>query len=137
MAEFYAESGYPLNRQRAEAAFSDLLADPRLGRVWLIEAQGRPVGYVVLTLGYSLEYGGRDAFVDDLFIREGFRGQGLGTAALEIVRTACTELGARALHLEVGRDNDPAKALYRRAGFVDTDRQLLTLRLADPTHSPS
>jgi ribosomal protein S18 acetylase RimI-like enzyme len=81
-----------------------------------------------------MEYGGRDAFVDDLFIQAGFRGAGLGAATLAEVRTYCVERGVRALHLEVGRDNAAAQAVYRRAGFVDTDRQLLTLRLADPTH---
>ncbi len=136
MSEFYAESGYPLNRRRAEAAFSELLADQGLGQVWLIQAQHGPVGYVVLTLGYSMEYGGRDAFVDDLFIRPNFRGRGLGKLALAKVRAACAERGVRAMHLEVGRDNAAAQALYHRAGFMDTDRQLLTLKLADPTHLP-
>lgn len=70
MSEFYAESGYPLNRQRAQLAFSELLADERLGLIWLIQAGPEIAGYVVLTLGYSMEYGGRDAFVDDLFIRQ-------------------------------------------------------------------
>lgn len=134
MSEFYAESGYPLNRRRAEVAFSELLADPVLGQVWLIQAEPGPVGYVVLTLGYSMEYGGRDAFVDDLFIRVPFRGRGLGKLALTEVRDACAKRGVRALHLEVGRDNTAAQSLYRQTGFVDTDRQLLTLRLADPTH---
>jgi hypothetical protein len=32
------------------------------------------------------------------------------------------------------RDNAPAQAVYRRVGFIQTDRQLLALRLADPTH---
>jgi len=81
-----------------------------------------------------MEYGGRDGFIDDLFIRQPFRGQGLGKLALAKVRAACEERGVRALHLEVGRDNDAAHSLYRQAGFVATDRQLLTLRLADPTH---
>ena len=134
MSEFYAESGYPLDRRRAEVAFSELLTDRELGQVWLMLAEPGPVGYVVLTLGYSLEYGGRDAFVDDLFIQSDFRGRGLGKLAMEEVRAACAERGVRALHLEVARDNAAAHSLYRRAGFVDTDRQLLTLRLADPTH---
>jgi diamine N-acetyltransferase len=134
MAEFYAESSYPINRVRAQATFSELLSDPTLGQVWLIQAHSTPVGYVVMTLGYSMEYGGRDAFVDDLFIQPGFRSQGLGKLALARVKAACRERGIRALHLEVGRENAAALALYHRAGFEATDRQLLTLRLADPTH---
>jgi GNAT superfamily N-acetyltransferase len=135
MTEFYAESGYPLDPARAGTAFEQLLADPRLGGVWILQWEDRPAGYIVLTLGYSMEYGGRDAFVDDLFVRPTHRGRGLGTLALAEVRAACHELGVRALHLEVGHDNDRAAALYRRAGFVAHDRRLLTLPLADPTHA--
>ena len=40
MDEFYAESGYVLDRRRAARAFAALLADPRLGRVWLIDTDG-------------------------------------------------------------------------------------------------
>jgi ribosomal protein S18 acetylase RimI-like enzyme len=81
-----------------------------------------------------MEYGGRDAFVDDLFIVAAHRGRGLGTAALAQARAYCVAQGVRAVHLEVARDNAPAQAVYRRAGFAGNDRQLLTLPLADPTH---
>lgn len=134
MSEFYAEAGYEAERGRAARAFAGLIENEHAGRVWTIEAEFEVVGYVVMTLGYSMEYGGRDAFIDDLFIRPAFRARGYGKAALDEVRAAAVKLGVRALHLEVGRDNESAQALYRRAGFVDTDRQLLTLRLADPTH---
>lgn len=134
MSEFYGESHYALDRRRAESAFSELLRNEQLGRVWLVELQSEIVGYAVLTLGYSMEYGGRDAFVDDLFIRPAFRRKGLGRMTLAAMRAKSEELGVRALHLEVGRDNASAQALYLRAGFTDTDRQLLTLRLAVPTH---
>lgn len=146
MVEFYAEANYPLNRQRAANAFTALIEDSRLGQVWLIESNHEPggdttndnsaegVGYLVVTLGFSMEYGGRDAFVDDLFIQAAFRGRGLSTAALAEARAFCIEHGVRAVHLEVARDNAPAQAAYRRAGFAGTDRQLLTLKLADPTH---
>jgi ribosomal protein S18 acetylase RimI-like enzyme len=78
-----------------------------------------------------MEYGGLDAFVDDLYVRPDYRGQGIGTQALEEARTFSVASGVRAIHLEVGHDNAAAKALYRKVGFEDTGRQLLTLRLAD------
>jgi GNAT superfamily N-acetyltransferase len=134
MSEFYAEGGYPLNHQRATEAFSTLLADDRLGYVWFIQADGQDVGYVVLTLCYSMEYGGLNAFVDDLFVRLPFRGVGLGTAALTEVRAFCAQRGVRAIHVETGQENAAAQAVYRRVGFTQTDRQLLVLRLANPTH---
>ena len=134
MAEFYAEAAYPLNRRRAADAFTALLADDRLGCLWFIRADSQEVGHVVVTLCFSMEYGGLIAFVDDLYIQKAFRRAGLGTAALTEVRAYCAKRGIRALFVETGRNNAAAHALYRRVGFVDTDRLLLMLRLADPTH---
>ncbi|HYJ05342.1 MAG TPA: GNAT family N-acetyltransferase [Chthoniobacterales bacterium] len=131
MTEFYAETATPLDATRAAEAFAALLADDRLGHVWLVQAGHDDVGYVVITFSYSMEFGGRNAFLDDLFIQAPFRGAGLGTAALNEVRAFCMEQGVRAIHLETGRDNATAQALYRRAGFKITDRQLLTLVLAE------
>ena len=134
MAEFYAEANYQLNRVRAAEAFAALLADERLGHVWLIEKDSEAVGHLVVTLCFSMEYGGLIAFVDDLFVRRPFRRAGLGAAALEEVRAFCVSRGVRAMLVETGDDNVAAQAAYRRAGFVPTDRLHLTLRLADPTH---
>jgi GNAT superfamily N-acetyltransferase len=134
MAEFYAESDYVLDRARAGAAFTALLSDLRLGRVWLIEQAAAEVGYVVVTFVYGMEYGGLMAFVDDFFVRPEFRNSGLGTSALAATREACAMLGVRALSVEVAGDNEPALAVYRRTGFAMTDRKLMVLALAAPTH---
>ena len=134
MTEFYAESAYTLNQRRATDAFTALLADERLGHVWFIQSESESVGYIVVTLCYRMEFGGLSAFVDDLFVRPAFRGAGLGTGALAEVRTLCAAHGIRAIHVETGRENVAAKAAYRRAGFVDTDRLHLTLGLDNPAH---
>ena len=68
MVEFYAESGHPCDAVRAATAFDELVRDPRLGRVWLLEQDGRAVGYAVLTLGYSLD---RAAHREHLLERRG------------------------------------------------------------------
>jgi ribosomal protein S18 acetylase RimI-like enzyme len=112
-----------------ESALAQLLAVESLGRVWLIECDTEPAGYLVLTFGFSLEFGGRDAFVDELFVREEFRGRGLGRRAIERVERECRERGVGALHLEVERANTAAQELYRRSGFRDHDRYLMTKRL--------
>ncbi len=101
-----------------------------------VESNSKDVGYVVLALCYSMEYGGPTAIVDDFFVRPAFRGIGLGKAALAEVRNFCASHGVRAIHVETGRDNAAALAVYRRAGFVDTDRRHLTLGLADARHAP-
>jgi GNAT superfamily N-acetyltransferase len=134
MADFYEESGYALDRAHAEEAFRVLLADSRLGRVWLIEQGDEAVGHVVVTFVFAMEFGGATAVVDDFYVRPAFRGAGLGTAALAEVRRACKELGMRAMRVEVGGDNAAAQTVYRRVGFEARDHLLMTLPLADPTH---
>ncbi|MDQ3806298.1 MAG: GNAT family N-acetyltransferase [Acidobacteriota bacterium] len=108
------------------AALAHLLGDESLGRVWLMRSGAEVVGYVVLTFGFSLEFRGRDAIVDELFVREEWRGRGAGRQALEFVAGFCRARGARALHLEVERANTAAQTLYRKAGFLDHGRHLLT-----------
>ena len=51
-----------------------------------------PFDRVVLTLGWSLEYHGRDAFVDELFIAPSCRGRGLSKLALGVLEDACRDL---------------------------------------------
>lgn len=134
MHEFYAESGFRLDAGRASAAFAALLADPRLGRIWLIDRGEAVVGYVVVTFAFAMDYGGTVGAIDDLYIRPAFRGRGVGTAALAEVRAACEELGLRALRVEVGRENAAARAVYRHTGLSAVDHQLMSLRLSLPLH---
>lgn len=134
MAEFYAEAGFTLNRVHAAEAFAAILADKRLGYAWLIQASSKTVGYLVVTFVFNMEYGGLNAFVDDLYVQAPFRNRGLATKALAEARRFCVARDIRAMSVEVGRDNIEAQGVYRRNGFVATERQLLGLRLADPTH---
>ncbi|HEV7589139.1 MAG TPA: GNAT family N-acetyltransferase [Longimicrobium sp.] len=134
MTDFYAEAGFPLPAEAARRTFAALLADPRLGRVWMMEADGEPAGYGVLTVSFSMEYGGLRGFIDDLFVRSAFRGRGLAAAALAELRRTAEALGVRALLVEVGPDNDTARRVYRRIGLEDSGHVLLSLPLAAPVH---
>lgn len=129
--EFYAHERHALDEGAALRALREILSDASLGRVYLMLAGGEVAGYAALTFGFSLEYGGRDASVDEIFVREIYRGRGLGKSCLRLLEGVCRELGVRALHLEVGRGNTKARALYRRSGFVEQDSYLMTKRLTE------
>jgi len=123
---FHRQDGYPFEPRLVRRVLGRLLASPELGRVWVAEAGAEAVGYCVLCFGYSIEFEGRDAFVDELFVREDRRGAGLGARLLRAAEGGCREAGVAALHLEVERNNERAHALYRRRGYGDHDRYLLT-----------
>jgi len=123
---FYAAEGYPHERAEKERAMRQLAGDPALGRLFGIADGAEIHGYLVVTFGFSLEFGGRDAFVDELYVDEPARGQGLGTAALQVAEEACLEAGIAALHLEVEHTNLRARALYERSGYYAHERHLMT-----------
>lgn len=105
-----------------------LLEDPLLGSIWFIQHRAQTAGYLALCLGYSLETG-RDAFVDELYLRPEFRGQGGGTAALSLIEPMLATHEVKALHLEVARGNEPARALYEKFGFKASQRYTLMTKM--------
>ena len=111
-----------------EDALRRLLADPSLGGVWLVERDGAPIGYAIVTFGYDLEFAGRDAWLTEMWIDEAARSQGAGAAALAALDPALRAHGVRALHLQVRPDN-PAVRVYERAGFAPVPRTIMTRRL--------
>ena len=130
MREFYEFDHLDLDEQAARSALQQILSNDSLGRAWLIQVDGSPIGYIVLTLGFSLEFHGRDAFIDEIYIRTQHRGRGIGRRTLEFVEGACRPLGVQALHLEVERENTNAQGVYRKLGFEDQDSYLMTKYVA-------
>lgn len=132
MQRFYAIDHYPFDEGIVRDALVGLIADDSLGRIWLIEWDGTAVGYIILTFSYSLEYGGRNAFIDELYLEENYRGQGIGTEAVKFIEKMCQELAVKALHLEVEPGNQRGQSLYRKRGFKMHDRHLMTKRFTLP-----
>jgi diamine N-acetyltransferase len=116
----------PFDEQRRRVIFDQFVRDSPYGRAWLIVEGEQPIGYVVLTISFSFEYRGCDAYIDELYIAEEHRRRGIGRRAMAFVETKAREMGVNAMHLEVSRDNTTALELYRRIGYVDHDRYLMT-----------
>ena len=126
--DFHVEDGHPLNDNGARALTQAARGHP-LARAWLIHERGRVVGYAVLGLGFGIEYGGADAFVDDLYLVPEARGRGLGRIVLDLLEAQARDLGLAAVLLVVDPENTPALRLYRRQGFEGTHWLLMAKRL--------
>jgi ribosomal protein S18 acetylase RimI-like enzyme len=129
MGHFYGFAGLKFDPKTARAAMAGLLGAQEHGAVWVVRDGSRIIGYLALCLGYSLELGGRDAFLDELFVAEAFRNKGWGTKLIETALEAAEEAGVRAVHLGVERTNPNAMRLYRRLGFEPRRATLLTRTL--------
>lgn len=130
VADYHAFEGIGLSADKRSAALALLLSEPSLGGIWLIRHADDVAGYIALCRGFSLEFGGFDAFIDELYLRPEWRGRGGGKAAISLIQDVARQRGIQALHLEVARDNDTAKGLYRAVGFEAREQfMLMSLRL--------
>lgn len=136
MRDYYAFDGHGFDEPKARTALVALLRDPSLGRGWLILDGEAPVGYVVLCFGYSLEWLGRDAFVDEFYLLEAFRGRGWGRKTMAFLEGEAQSLGVRALHLEVVEQNTAAMRLYRKLGFKEHASTFLSKWIAQDSSKP-
>jgi len=118
----------------ARACLRKFRSLPAFGGVWMLCEENKAVGYVILTVGFSFEFHGHDAFIDELYVDAAYRRRGYGRKAVTFIEEKARAMGVNAIHLEVDRGNDPAFELYRRAGYTDHDRFLMTKWLKREQH---
>ncbi|MEO1106469.1 MAG: GNAT family N-acetyltransferase [Pseudomonadota bacterium] len=129
VSAFHGEEGIEQDDQKRRAALTPLLEGIPHGCVYLIGPGRAPLGYVILTFGWSVEFGGMDAFVDEIYIRPAVRGRGIATEVLLELPKALAGAGLTALHLEVDRTNEAAQKLYLRTGFKARERYMLMSKI--------
>jgi diamine N-acetyltransferase len=127
--EYYTLDGIAYDAERLRHGLLDLFAHEAYGGAWLIRRAGADVGYFVLTFGFDLELGGRQATVTEVFVRADARGSGAGRVAFAFIEAYLRELGIAAYELQVERANTAARAFYQRLGFEAHDRIPLSKHL--------
>ena len=131
MREFYSQQHMSFDETIARRAVAALLQPSKHGEIYLIFRGPQLAGYFALTFCFSLEFHGRFALLDELYLREPFRRQKLGQGVVGFAEGICRREGIRVLRLEVGRDNTPAQSLYRQSGFAEEARNLMTKWLSN------
>lgn len=131
VAAFHAEEGITdVDDATRRAGVAPLLEGSPHGAIYILGPARAPVGYVCVSFGWSLAFGGLDGFLDEIYIRPGVRGRGIGTEVLRTLPRALAGAGMKAIHLEVHRDNPKARALYASLRFeARDDYSLMSLYL--------
>ena len=128
--EFYAHFDFSWDETRKRDLLSQVLADPSLGSLRVVTVDSRIAGYALLPFYFSLEFDGRVALLDELFVTAAARGMGAGGRLLDdCVAALSREGGIRAIRLEVDQRHPEASTLYRRHGFLPDGREAWTRRL--------
>ncbi|SFR03758.1 GNAT family N-acetyltransferase [Poseidonocella sedimentorum] len=128
VSAMHDEVGIASDPAHRQAALEPLLNGSPHGAIWLIGPRRAPVGYIVVSFGWSIEFGGLDGIIDELFIRRAVRRRGMASDALAALTQALTGSGLTALHLEVDLTDATASRLYTRAGFRPRDGYALMSR---------
>jgi GNAT superfamily N-acetyltransferase len=120
----------PLEHDDLDAVIGDLDARPPAKHRERLEQQER--GEVVYFVAWEddvaigtglLRWRGRAGYpqLEDLWVRPGRRNDGIGSAILRAVEAAARDGGAEQLGLAVAVENEGARRLYSRCGFVTTE----------------
>ncbi|WP_135505440.1 GNAT family N-acetyltransferase [Roseovarius aestuariivivens] len=128
VSDFHAEQNIAQDDAARRAALTPLLDGSPHGCIYLAGPARAPIGYVVISFGWSIEYGGLDAILDEIYIRSGVRGRGIGSEILASLPKALGAAGVKALHLEVDREDDRARTFYGKQRFAARERYLLMSR---------
>lgn len=128
VTQFHAEMDIVQTDDGRRRALQPLLEGSPHGAAYLLGPQRAPIGYVIVTFGWSVEFGGLDGFVDEIYVRPGVRGRGIATEVLMALPRALSAAGLTALHLEVDRDDAATQRLYAKVGFKARERYILMSR---------
>jgi GNAT superfamily N-acetyltransferase len=103
-------------------AVEGMLANADRGFI-LIAVRGAAVlGVAYVSFTWTLEHGGKSAWLEELYVLPGERNRGIGRAIVEAVIYNARAAGCAGIDLEVERSHARAEHLYSRAGFTPLRR---------------
>lgn len=120
--EFYRVDSHDFDPARIDRGLLPLLRDDTHGQVWILG--DHPIGYAIVTWSWSLESGGKDCILDEIYVAE--RGSGLGSHLFTEVIDHARHAGAAAMFLETEAPNERARHFYQRLGFQTEDSTWLS-----------
>ena len=126
---------YERERDRVEITEADLVRDgfgphPKF-RALIAEWNGQPVGYSLFFGFYSTWVGRPGLFLEDLFVRQEFRGKGVGKALLATVARIAEEENCYGIRWEILDWNQPAIDFYKSLGAIFLDQWKSALLTGD------
>jgi ribosomal protein S18 acetylase RimI-like enzyme len=130
VAACHAEVGIVEEDTRRRAALLPVLEGSPHAAAYLIGPPRTPIGYLVISFGWSVIFAGLVGTVDEIYIRPAVRGRGIATEVLSALPRALAGAGLKALHLTLRQEDLKARRLYEKMHFVSRERDILmTLKL--------
>lgn len=107
---------------RKKVSWKDVLKEheknPNI-HTYILEVEKTRIGWISLTFNSQTK---KVSF--GMIIHKPFQGRGYGSEALHILEKEARKLGAVEIELDVLEQNNPALAIYKKAGFLETQRMI-------------
>jgi GNAT superfamily N-acetyltransferase len=119
LVEFRDHLGHSTPSQESFLDSVQKLIDRSDTEFWLAAPEGDPSPAAVCQLRFrhSVWTAAEDCWLEDLFVRDSVRGQGLGRALVLRALERAAERGCRRVELDTNEDNHAALGLYTSLGF--------------------
>ena len=116
--EFYNSPAViqPIPESTILRTFHEIIRSNEYIEGFIIENENQDVGYGIISKSFSPEAGGPVIWFEEVYVRDGFQGKGLGREFFGFIEEAYKEQVKR-LRLEVEADNERAVDLYKRLGY--------------------
>jgi diamine N-acetyltransferase len=118
MRVFYASDAVSTNGSEEifSRDFSACVGDCQFVEGYVFEKESGLVGYSMVSKSFSTECGRHTLWLEDLYISDGHRGEGIGGGFIEFIEN---KYPGRLIRLEVETENERALAVYRKHGFTE------------------
>jgi len=129
---FTLENDFRPDREKQLCGLRLILDNPMLGRLFVLRDQDRVVGMANVLITISTSEGCRVVVLEDVIVRNEYRGKGLGRRLVEHVLAWAETEGMTRITLLTDRDNKAALDFYRKLGFDHSPMVVLRRRLISP-----
>ncbi len=118
MEEFYQSDAVDHNipKEFIENTIEMAMGDSPYNKIIICKSENKYAGFCHIAFSYSCEAGGLVAIIEELYVRDDFKGKGLGTSILSFIHDKFDDKVKR-YRLEVVQENLLAIKLYERLGF--------------------
>jgi len=128
LRKYCDEVGTPLTDEHLLKGLAPLLEENEHGVV-LVAEKSEIIGYSILTWGWGIESGGKEALVDEMFVIESERAGGVGTALMQASIDYARKQEVQVIFLETEENNPRSRSLYQKLGFEEETSIWMSCRL--------
>ncbi|MFC4619660.1 GNAT family N-acetyltransferase [Camelliibacillus cellulosilyticus] len=105
--------------QRAMDAINMALTPLSTSRIVVAEKDGSLYGFAFLNIGVTLRDGGHYLWLNELYVHNAYRNEGIGKKLLLYIIHMAETAGVKAIELETGINNSVTKHIYNSLGFYE------------------